>query len=872
MVPCDSGLTVRRCRDSFMATSPQDAKRLAEATSKLEALQPLVLDSEERNWCSIPNDPSLAHTSCFILAGGNPLRRFLIWLTKSKGFEAVILVLIVSNTVFLAIEDPKAVDEPAYETHSETVYLIAFTAEMLLKILAFGLVFHEGAYLRESWNVLDFVIVCFMYLNFIPGFGNYTAFRALRVLRPLRTMNALKGLKVLVVGLLHSISGLLNVIMLSLFVFAIFGVLGVQLWSGLFRQRCQNTITGEFEDRRCSTSPGGWGLTGASCGSNATCVEADNPHHGFMSFDDTRWALLNVFQVMTFEGWPELLLTTYQVSGVASFIYFFFLILIASYFVPNLALAVINDKYQEAQRVHRRQEEENFASELEHQRLKEVELLNIRLRPVESPTPRNRGNQHSSLGLPVSNAPNNVSVATENSIFTVLSASNSPNRTPLRSPPTLMLEGVMINTEPPTRSSVGAWEALRNALHLITQGYPLPQADDEITDGYVTPFACFIIFCIFLNTLVLAAQHYDQPHWLDEVTAVSNLVFTVIFAAELLLIVTAIGFKRFFTDVTMVLDLIIVAVSIVEIFLSGTNVVTVFRALRLLRLLKLLRNFPSLRALVRVILTAVSDTLYLNVIMLLFLIVGALTGKQLFGAASIGVDETGSGSRQNFSNFYAAFLTVFQLVTTDGWVDVMWDTMNATTSASCVYFVVVVIFGTYVILNLFLSILITGFERQGVADDDDGDMFDKADASGRLALQRVIDRRLASANGVDMVREGADSFRISTSAKHLFELPAVITILDHPISDSMCRRCHSVKAPVLSPFPGELALTVRRSAFYALLRGRHSSCKTQSSGYAGSVLAAYGGSARPVHELPTGHCSGPRQSQRHARQCGRGLR
>ena len=41
----------------------------------------------------------------------------------------------------------------------EYIFLIIFTLECFLKIVAYGFVFHEGAYLRNCWNILDFVIV-----------------------------------------------------------------------------------------------------------------------------------------------------------------------------------------------------------------------------------------------------------------------------------------------------------------------------------------------------------------------------------------------------------------------------------------------------------------------------------------------------------------------------------------------------------------------------------------------------------------------------------------------------------------------------------------------------------------------------------------
>lgn len=41
----------------------------------------------------------------------------------------------------------------------EYLFLIIFTVEAFLKVIAYGLLFHPNAYLRNGWNLLDFIIV-----------------------------------------------------------------------------------------------------------------------------------------------------------------------------------------------------------------------------------------------------------------------------------------------------------------------------------------------------------------------------------------------------------------------------------------------------------------------------------------------------------------------------------------------------------------------------------------------------------------------------------------------------------------------------------------------------------------------------------------
>ena len=75
----------------------------------------------------------------------------------------------------------------------ETVFLILYTIEMGLKILALGIYFSPNAYLRDYWNILDFVIIISGYITLIFSNSsiNLSVLRALRVLRPLRTISSI---------------------------------------------------------------------------------------------------------------------------------------------------------------------------------------------------------------------------------------------------------------------------------------------------------------------------------------------------------------------------------------------------------------------------------------------------------------------------------------------------------------------------------------------------------------------------------------------------------------------------------------------------------------------------------------------------------
>lgn len=94
-------------------------------------------------------------------------RRLAIRVVDSVWFDWFILAVIVANTVCLAIASP--FDKPDSTKTKvldvmEIVFVSIFTVEMLLKVLAKGFVLHRTAYLRNGWNVFDFLILIIGYL------------------------------------------------------------------------------------------------------------------------------------------------------------------------------------------------------------------------------------------------------------------------------------------------------------------------------------------------------------------------------------------------------------------------------------------------------------------------------------------------------------------------------------------------------------------------------------------------------------------------------------------------------------------------------------------------------------------------------------
>ena len=110
--------------------------------------------------------------------------------------------------------------------------------------------------------------------------------------------------------------------------------------------------------------------------------------------------------------------------------------------------------------------------------------------------------------------------------------------------------------------------------------------------------------------------------------------------------------------------------------------------------------------------------LIILLIFLLFIYVFALMGISFF-AERLKFDENdrvddgpgGISPRHNFDWLPWAVMTIFQILIGERWNIVLYDCMRAVGGFSAVYFILVVVAGNIIMLNLFLAILLGNFEK-----------------------------------------------------------------------------------------------------------------------------------------------------------------
>lgn len=133
---------------------------------------------------------------------------------------------------------------------------------------------------------------------------------------------------------------------------------------------------------------------------------------------------------------------------------------------------------------------------------------------------------------------------------------------------------------------------------------------------------------IVLNTIFLAAEHYDQAEWLVVLSEIMNVIFTLVFAVEMFMKLFGFGIKKYISDYFNVFDCIIVCISVLELCMQSENSgLSVLRAFRLARVFKIIKSWKSLRMLLQTVLKSLSAIGNLGVLTILFLFIAALLAK-----------------------------------------------------------------------------------------------------------------------------------------------------------------------------------------------------------------------------------------------------
>ncbi|XP_032552011.1 voltage-dependent R-type calcium channel subunit alpha-1E isoform X7 [Chiroxiphia lanceolata] len=649
--------------------------------------------------------------SLFLFGEENIVRKYAKKLIDWPPFEYMILATIIANCIVLALEQHLPEDDKTPMSRrlekTEPYFIGIFCFEAGIKIVALGFVFHKGSYLRNGWNVMDFIVVLSGILATAGTHFNthvdLRTLRAVRVLRPLKLVSGIPSLQIVLKSIMKAMVPLLQIGLLLFFAILMFAIIGLEFYSGKLHRACYTNNSGELEEL---DPPHPCGVQG--CPPGYECREWIGPNDGITQFDNILFAVLTVFQCITMEGWTTVLYNTNDALGATwNWLYFIPLIIIGSFFVLNLVLGVLSGEFaKERERVENRR----AFMKLRRQQQIERELNGYRAwidkaeEVMLAEENKNSGTSALDVLRRATIKRNRTDAMGSSDEHCVDISSVGERRLAQRRPlhPTL--------GNPLSQSGLkGA--RMDSASYLRHKERLLRISVRHMVKSQV--FYWIVLSLVALNTACVAIVHHNQPAWLTHFLYYAEFLFLGLFLLEMSLKMYGMGPRLYFHSSFNCFDCGVTVGSIFEvvwaIFRPGTSFgISVLRALRLLRIFKITKYWASLRNLVVSLMSSMKSIISLLFLLFLFIVVFALLGMQLFGGRFNFMDGTPSA---NFDTFPAAIMTVFQILTGEDWNEVMYNGIRSQGGVrsgmwSSIYFIVLTLFGNYTLLNVFLAIAV----------------------------------------------------------------------------------------------------------------------------------------------------------------------
>ncbi|XP_016396988.1 voltage-dependent L-type calcium channel subunit alpha-1D-like [Sinocyclocheilus rhinocerous] len=587
----------------------------------------------------------------FILSNTNPIRVACHQLINHQIFTNLILIFIVLSSVSLAAEDPirNFSARNIVLGYFDYAFTAIFTVEILLKMTAFGAFLHKGAFCRNYFNLLDLLVVGVSLVSFgiqSSAISVVKILRILRVLRPLRAINRAKGLKHVVQCVFVAIRTIGNIMIVTTLLQFMFACIGVQLFKGKF-YRCSDDAKTSPEDCRGTFIVYSIGETALPQMCERIWYNSD------FNFDNVLMAMMALFTVSTFEGWPALLYKAIDSKKenmgpvynyrVEISIFFIIYIIIIAFFMMNIFVGFVIVTFQE------QGEKEYKNCELDKNQRQCVEYA-LKARPLRRYIPKN---------------------------------------------PYQYKFWYVVNS---------------------------------------TGFEYVMFVLIVLNTLCLAVQHHGQSRLFNYGMDILNMVFTGVFAVEMILKLVAFKPKHYFADAWNTFDALIVVGSIVDIAITEINntedsariSITFFRLFRVMRLVKLLSRGEGIRTLLWTFIKSFQALPYVALLIAMLFFIYAVIGMQVFGKIAM-VDGTSINRNNNFQTFPQAVLLLFRCATGEAWQLIMLACLpgkqcdsesdyNPGEEKTCgsnfaiLYFISFYMLCAFLIINLFVAVIVDNFD------------------------------------------------------------------------------------------------------------------------------------------------------------------
>jgi len=215
------------------------------------------------------------------------------------------------------------------------------------------------------------------------------------------------------------------------------------------------------------------------------------------------------------------------------------------------------------------------------------------------------------------------------------------------------------------------------------------------------PVQRFVTALIVVNAVTLGLETAPSVMarfgpWLEWIDRLILWVFVAELAAKM--VGRGLGFYR---NGWNLFDLVVVGIALAP----STGALSVLRALRILRVLRLVSVVPSLRRVVASLVGAIPGLGAISGVLLLFFYVSAVLATKLYGDLA----------PELFGSIGGSMFTLFQIMTLEGWADIVRDIM-APQPFAWLFFIPFILVATFTMLNLFIAIIVNAMQSEHEAE------------------------------------------------------------------------------------------------------------------------------------------------------------
>ncbi|KAI5607630.1 calcium channel, voltage-dependent, L type, alpha 1S subunit, a isoform X1, partial [Silurus asotus] len=615
-------------------------------------------------------------SSFFIFGPQNKFRKLCHRIINATTFTNIILLFILLSSISLAAEDP--IDPMSFRNqvlaYADIVFTSVFTAEIVLKMTTYGAFLHKGSFCRNSFNILDLIVVGVSLLSMgmeSSAISVVKILRVLRVLRPLRAINRAKGLKHVVQCVFVAIKTIGNIVLVTMLLDFMFACIGVQLFRGKF-YACTDPL--KMTEAECR----GTFIYYQDNALNEILIHRRKWINSDLNFDNVLNGMLALFTASTFEGWPKLLYKAIDSNmedvgpvynnriGISIF-FIVYLILIA-FFMMNIFVGFVIVTFQE------QGEQEYKNCELDKNQQRQCVQYALKARPLRCYIPKN---------------------PYQYQVWYIVTSCYFEY---------LMFLLIMLNT-------------MCLGMQHCNQSEHVTHLSDMLNVIFTVLFTVEMI----LKVGAFKAKGYFGDPWnvFDFVIVVGSIVDVIL--SEINVALAAQGGLYCLTGCQEVNPMQEIADS------ENMSVsITLFRLFRVMRLVKLLNRFEGIRNLLWTFIKSFQALPYVALLIVMLFFIYAVIGMQVFGKIAL-IDGTVINRNNNFQTFPQAVLLLFRCATGEAWQEVMLgclygqrcdpksdylpgEEFTCGSGFAVLYFMSFYMLCAFLIINLFVAVIMDNFD------------------------------------------------------------------------------------------------------------------------------------------------------------------